>query len=185
MLLTYDELLPLLGTVVIGASPEQVNGASIDVRISGKIMRETGPGYAGDHVRVATEAIRTHVVEHPNDGRIRVQPGEFLLASTIETFNMPSDLCALFVMKSRCARNGLDQMNATLCNPGWHGSSLTLELMNVTRFHVLWLDVGMAIGQMVFFRGTEVPPEALYAARGNFNRQPGVAGAAVTPHHQV
>jgi dCTP deaminase len=180
MVLTYEELLPLLGTVVLGAGPDQVNAASIDVRLDGRILRESVPNRSEEehHVRVSRDSIRLHAIEHGADGQIRVEPGEFLLASTIETFNLPDNLCALFVMKSRCARNGLDQMNAAWCNPGWHGSSLTLELMNVTRNHTLWLDVGMPIGQMVFFRGREVPPAALYSARGSFNLHPGVTPAA-------
>ena len=55
------------------------------------------------------------------------------------------------------------------CDPGWHGSVLTLELMNASRHHYLHLEAGMKIGQMIFYRVNPVPTEASYATRGQYN----------------
>jgi len=63
------------------------------------------------------------------------------------------------------------------CDPGWHGSTLTLELRNLTTYHFLKLEFGIKIGQMVFFRCDPVPQEASYAARGSYNNNTSVQGA--------
>jgi dCTP deaminase len=57
---------------------------------------------------------------------------------------------------------------AGYCDPGWHGSRLTLELHNSRRFHNIALWPGMKIGQMVFhvIAGT---PERTYAVTGRYN----------------
>lgn len=55
------------------------------------------------------------------------------------------------------------------CDAGWNGSKLTLELSNLSRFHSIRIRPGDAIGQMVFFRHTEVPEDRSYAARGRYN----------------
>ena len=55
-------------------------------------------------------------------------PGQFVLASTAEKFDMPSDLMGQVCDKSTWARQGLTVQN-TIIEPGWRGF-LTLELHN-------------------------------------------------------
>ena len=57
-----------------------------------------------------------------------LQPGDFLLAATIEQFDMPVDLLGIVHDKSTWARQGLAAQN-TVIEPGWRGF-LTLELTN-------------------------------------------------------
>ena len=176
MLLTYYRLQNLLSQGVIhGAKPNSVNGGSIDVHLADKFLAEPvqPPGmlrFLGLDKREGPDW--EEVVA--STGTFTMRPGQFALASTRETFNLPPNICALFVMKSSLARCGLDQMNAAWCSPGWHGSALTLELLNVTRSHALVLRPGMTIGQMVFFEGEEVPEHMLYSRRGAYNNQPAV-----------
>lgn len=105
-----------------------------------------------------------------------MQPGEFILAQTIEEFYLPNDIAAEFRLKSSVARVGLDQALAVWCDPGWNSSVLTVELRNNTRYHVLVLEAGMKIGQVVFFKGEPVPDEASYAVRGQYNNDKIVTG---------
>jgi dCTP deaminase len=72
------------------------------------------------------------------------------------------------VLKSSRAREGLEHLLAGYCDPGWHGSRLTLELHNSRRFHNIPLWPGMKIGQMVFhvIAGT---PERTYRETGRYN----------------
>jgi deoxycytidine triphosphate deaminase len=56
------------------------------------------------------------------------------------------------------------------CDPGWHGSKLTLELKNNLQFHTLHIVPGMKIGQMIFYRVTPVPDESSYAVKGRYNQ---------------
>ena len=95
-------------------------------------------------------------------------PSEFALAETIEVFNLPDDISAQFVLKSSRARSGLNHALAGWCDPGWHGSKLTLELKNERRYHGLSLYPNLKIGQMVFHRMSNVPALS-YAVTGNYN----------------
>ena len=73
-----------------------------------------GVGPAGYDVRIA----ETFVLE----------PGGFSLASTLERFDMPTDVLGIVHDKSTWARKGLALQN-TVVEPGWNGF-LTLELTN-------------------------------------------------------
>lgn len=173
MLLTHDELLTLVeGGAIRGFKPGSVNGSSVDVHLSDVFLRESPPPLGWGPVELSLRQPLSFSRQTVPDGFTFVmEPGEFVLASTMETFYLDDSTSALFVMKSSMARSALDQMNAAWCAPGWSGSALTLELMNVSRFHRLSLAPGMPIGQMVFFKGSPIPPEMLYANRGAFNHQ--------------
>ena len=178
-LLTYHDLCDLVERgVVQNSSREHISAASIDVHISDKFLLER---LSVGHTPVVDVAARqspdfTEIIATA-DAPLYMMPGQFLLAATCEVFNLPDDVAALFVMKSSVARCGLDQMNAAWCNPGWRGSALTLELMNVMKGHMLMLRPGMPIGQMVFFRGKPVPQALLYSQRGVYNHQREVSRA--------
>ena len=55
-----------------------------------------------------------------------IEPGQFLLAATVERFQMPNDLMGIVHDKSTWARRGLVVQN-TVIEPGWHGY-LTIEV---------------------------------------------------------
>lgn len=76
----------------------------------------------------------------------------FMLASTIETFNIPNNIAAVVMDKSTWARQGL-ALQTTIAEPGWFGI-LTLELSNHGD-KPLHIKKGMPIAQMVFHRLTE------------------------------
>lgn len=71
----------------------------------------------------------------------------FALASSLERFNMPSDLLARVADKSTWARWGLAVQN-TVIEPGWRGY-LTLELTNHSERDIHILD-GDPIAQILF-----------------------------------
>lgn len=62
------------------------------------------------------------------DQHLIIQPGEFVLASSMERFKMPENVIAFVHDKSTWARRGLAVQN-TVIEPGWKGY-LTLELTN-------------------------------------------------------
>lgn len=76
-----------------------------------------------------------------------LRPGEFLLASTVERFNLPSQVVGFVHDKSSWARRGLAVQN-TVIEPGWEGW-LTLELTNHGP-HPLLIKRGQGIAQVVF-----------------------------------
>lgn len=168
-LLSYTELCELVERgVITDVDPKAINAASIDVRLGNDIVVEE---YC-DH-RVRPVDIHKREVFPSNKLTISshydMQPGEFILAHTMETFNLPNNICAEFKLKSSGARTGLENALATWCDAGWHGSTLTLELKNLLRYSALRLTPGMYIGQMLFYRVTEVPQERSYATIGRYN----------------
>lgn len=78
---------------------------------------------------------------------VRLAPGRFILASTIEHFRMDTDVLAVVHDKSSWIRRGLAVHN-TVIEPGWRGH-LTLELKNVGEREII-LQSGSPIAQVVF-----------------------------------
>jgi dCTP deaminase len=85
----------------------------------------------------------------------------FVLASSIERFDMPNDLIGGVFDKSTWARRGVSALN-TIVEPGWHGH-LTLEL-TYWRWRPLRIAAGSPIVQIIFFR-LEAPTEQPYAGK--------------------
>ena len=149
-----------LDAIVEPFDPELLNPASIDVRLGNRLMIEVA-----DERELIEIDISKRTAEHP----YWLLPDEFCLAETIETFNLPRFIAAQFVLKSSRAREGYQHLLAGFCDPGWHGSKLTLELKNARRFHDLPLYPGLKIGQMVF-RKMCTSPLKDYSETGRYNK---------------
>lgn len=103
--------------------------------------------------------------------RFLIPPRGYVLGSTIERFNMPSDVTAVCVGKSTFARSGLI-VNVTPLEAGWCGE-VTLEFMNALPIPV-YVYPGEGICQFLFFRG-ERKCDTSYADRGGkYQNQTGV-----------
>ena len=184
MLLSYCEILELLeANVVQGARPENVNGSSLDITLGNEVLSEQCPPDTSSSVRHwkllslrdrEQPAMARHVMM-PDNGYI-LRPGEFILTHSAEIFNLPLDISCEFKLKSSLARMGINQLTACWCDPGWAGSTITLELTNCLRFHGVHIRPGDKIGQMVFFRHTPVPEEHSYKVRGRYNNDRTVKG---------
>ncbi len=147
------------GGMVTPFERELVNPASLDVRLGGSLLIES----------VESEALVPYPLDrHSEDAPYRLVPGQFVLAQTIETFHLPSDIAAQFMLKSSRARSGLEHLMAGYCDPGWSGSVLTLELHNSRQLHPVALWPGMKIGQMVFHRMSATPLRD-YRITGRYN----------------
>jgi dCTP deaminase len=172
-LISYNKLVELVESGVINAPIENINGASIDITLDPIIMFEQPKFENRTDLRTtvdlaAKESIRMSSIEF---FEFVLSPGEFILASTAETFNLPNNIACEYKLKSSLARSGLQHALAGWADPGWNNSKLTLELSNATRFHQLKLTAGMKIGQMVFFECDPVPDEHSYATKGQYNNQ--------------
>ena len=89
---------------------------------------------------------------------------KFILASSIEEFQMPNHLMAVVHDKSSWARRGLSVFNSCI-EPGWNGF-LTLELV----YHGnddLFIPAGSGIAQVIFH---DILEPASY--KGRYNNQP-------------
>lgn len=100
--------------------------------------------------------------EIPADEPFMLHPGEFVLASTLEHVELPSDIVARLEGKSSLGRMGLlIHSTAGYVDPGWKGH-LTLELTNVAKLPIT-LYYGMPIGQLSFLR-LSTPAEHVYGS---------------------
>ena len=172
MLISYNELCEFVERGVIApVDPKDINGTSIDVHLGPKILAERRyPELSYPTVSLRDkENVTWYEVDITNDF-FNLYPGEFILAHTVEVFDLPADISAEFKLNSSGARIGLDNALATWADPRWHGSTLTLELRNNTQNHIIRLHHGCRIGQMIFHRSEPVPEEKSYAVRGRYNK---------------
>lgn len=176
-LLSHVELLHLVTSGVIENCPlELVNGASIDVTLAPKILIERDQRRRRTIINYQKRE-PLHMLEHVMDEEgYTLYPGEFILASTEQVFHLPNNIAMELRMKSSAARTGLNNIMACWADPTWHGSSLTLELINCTRFHTVLLHPGDRVGQVIFHRCAPVPVDAAYATRGRYNNDAEVSG---------
>lgn len=141
-----------------------VGPASLDVRLGDTLLIESAVG---------PELVPYPLGHHSQERPYLLVPGQFVLAETLETFNLPDWLCVEFKLKSSRAREGADHALAGFGDPGWHGSRLTMELKNNRQLHPIPLWPNMLIGQMVFRKMDAVPLRS-YALTGRYNNDQAV-----------
>lgn len=163
MILSDNEILVLCQEGLVDPfDKELINPASLDVRLGSRLLIES--------------ARSSELVPYEMYGPFTLAPGEFVLAETLEIFNLPDSICANFALKSSRAREGLSHALAGFADPGWHGSRLTLELHNIRQLHPVSIWPGMRIGQAIFHKLTSTPAKT-YAITGRYNNDLRVTGS--------
>ena len=99
-------------------------------------------------------------------------PGQFVLATTMEYFELPDNLTAFVEGRSSLGRMGLFIQNAGWVDPGFKGE-ITLELFNANRC-AIELNAGRRVGQLVF---AQLDKDALHPYRGKYQGQRGATGS--------
>jgi len=108
---------------------EQIQPASIDLRLGNELRRIVGGVYDTDYVNVQNQSIMTECVLMSVSGYY-MQPGDFLLATTMESVRLGNSLRGVIHNKSTPARMGLSICNdSAFIDPGFSGQ-ITLELVN-------------------------------------------------------
>lgn len=150
--------------------PALVNPASLDVRLGELLLVE----------RIGcSELAPLDISSFDEETPFMLAPGAFCLAETMESFALPENICAQFVLKSSRAREGIDHHQAGWCDCGWgleQRSVLTMELKNSRQHWPVAIWPGMKIGQMKFFRLQE-PPVRSYVHTGRYNGDLGVTAS--------
>lgn len=177
-LLSHEELRRIVEAEIIApVDVKDINAASIDIHLGDTILWEDDSEWHKvktiDYRKREPVVFNEYVMDA--DGWI-LAPGDFILAQSVEVFNLPNWLSAEYKLKSSMARIGLEHMNAGWCDAGWNGSVLTLELKNMCQSHSIRIRPGDPIGQMVFFRHEPVAQEASYATKGRYNNHSSVMG---------
>ncbi len=117
------------------ADYELLNPASIDIRVGRTAQVETCFGRTFEKQIIPTTGLW-------------LQPGDFALVDTWETFNVPNGYAMDLRLKSSTARRGFDHSLAFWVDPGWKGV-LTMEVKNVLQYNPLCLVPGARFAQVV------------------------------------
>ncbi len=136
-------------------SPEQVNAASYDVRVSDQWI------------------CPTRDPESFASPRVKLFPGEVVLASTIEYVTIPRNVACDLKLKSTLGRVWINHSLAGWCDPGFEGN-ITLELQNLGPEPFV-LEAGRRIAQLIFI-AMESEPEVAYGEPGSSSHYQGQTG---------
>ncbi len=124
----------------------------------------------GDEVAIYSETecidIRSEVVGvrrfKVGEEGFKIEPGQFLLATTLEYVKLPNYITAFVEGRSSLGRLGLFIENAGWVDAGFEGQ-ITLELFNANHCPIK-LYKGMRVCQLVFARLDRVP-EKVYSGK--------------------
>lgn len=147
---------------------EQIQPASVDIRLGDtfSIVEDspTGSITLEQEIRYKTIKSESYVL----------LPNQFVLATTMETFDLPDNLTAFVEGRSSLGRMGLFIQNAGWVDPGFKGE-ITLELYNANRC-AIELKAGRRVGQLVFAL-MDGPADKPY--NGKYQGQKGATGSRV------
>lgn len=136
------------GRIKISPAPDlsrQLGSVSVDFRLGTTFMVFEHSRHSfidPRHPQSIGEAMRT--IEVSEDEPFIMQPGDFALANTIESLELPNDLLGRMEGRSSIARLGITvHSTAAVFEPGWIGTA-TMELSNLGRMAVA-LYPGMRI----------------------------------------
>ncbi len=156
------------GRIKLSPPPDlstQLGSCSIDCRLGSTflIFEYSRNAYIDPRAPSAlADSMRKVVV--PEGEAFIMQPGDFVLASTIESLELPDDLLARLEGRSSLGRLGIIvHSTAAVFEPGWQGTA-TMELGNLGRMPVA-LYPGMRICSFVFEQLTS-------PARVPYNKKP-------------
>lgn len=149
------------GRIKIKPAPDlktQLGSCSIDLRLGNtfRVFEHSRNPYIDPSKKDYSNEI-TREIKVKDGGQFIMQPGDFVLAVTLETVTIPNDLMGRLEGRSSLGRLGIVvHSTASIFDPGWDGKAV-LELGNLGRMAVA-LTVGMRICAMTF---EELSSEAL------------------------
>ncbi len=160
--------------IVEPLAKEQIQPASVDIRLGNtfSIVEDTSTGIINLENEIKYKTITT-------DSYILL-PNQFVLATTMEYFDLPDDLTAFVEGRSSLGRMGLFIQNAGWVDPGFKGE-ITLELYNANRC-AIELKAGRRVGQLVF---AKMDDTALNPYNGKYQGQKGATGSRVFMDKEV
>lgn len=161
--------------------PELIQPSSVDVRLGGQFLTFNGHSYS--HIDPAREQSQlTTPVWIGDHEAFYLQPGEFALAATMETFVLGPSIAGRLEGKSSLGRLGLlVHSTAGFIDPGFRGT-ITLELSNAAALPIK-LYPGMRIGQLCVLE-LKTPAKDLYGSSAAGSRYQHQRGPVPSRAHQ-
>ena len=171
MILSDKTIWQMIGDKALVIEPikkDQIQPASVDVRLGDtfSIVEDSPTGVITLDSETNYKTIKTNTYV--------LLPGQFVLATTMEYFELPNDLTAFVEGRSSLGRMGLFIQNAGWVDPGFRGE-ITLELFNANRC-AIELKSGRRVGQLVF---AKMDNTALNPYKGKYQGQRGATGSRV------
>jgi len=171
MILSDKTIMKMLEEKTLAIAPleeGQIQPASVDIRLGNtfSVVEDSATGIITLEDRISYRTITT-------DSYVLL-PGQFVLATTMEYFELPDDLTAFVEGRSSLGRMGLFIQNAGWVDPGFKGE-ITLELFNANRC-AIELRAGRRVGQLVF---AKMDAPALNPYNGKYQGQTGATGSRV------
>ncbi|MBR5683529.1 MAG: dCTP deaminase [Ruminococcus sp.] len=165
---TISRMLREKSLVIEPITDDQIQPASVDVRLGNtfSVVEDTPTGIITLNSEIKYKTITAD--------KYLILPGQFVLATTMEYFELPDDLTAFVEGRSSLGRLGLFIQNAGWVDPGFRGE-ITLELFNANRC-AIELQCGRRVGQLVF---AQMDDCALNPYRGKYQGQKGATGSRV------
>lgn len=149
--------------------PARVQPASVDLTLA-RDLRVPRPSVT--MIDTADVQPGHTMIKTMTTGYWDVGPGDFLLASTVETVTIPPELIGHIDGKSSLGRLGLAvHITAGLIDPGFTGQ-ITLEIVNHAPY-VLRLRAGMPIAQLSVTSMWEAPEHPYGEADSHYQGQSG------------
>lgn len=165
---TISKMIEEKTLVIEPITKEQIQPASVDIRLGNtfSVVDDTPSGVItlGNKIEYKSIVTDTYLI----------LPGQFVLATTMEYFELPDDLTAFVEGRSSLGRMGLFIQNAGWVDPGFKGE-ITLELYNANRC-AIELKAGRRVGQLVF---AKMDDAALNPYNGKYQSQRGATGSRV------
>ena len=155
--------------IVISPTPDlttQMGSCSVDLRLGNtfRVFDYSKYPYIDPSQKDYSNEI-TKVVKVEKDGSFIMQPGDFVLAVTLESVKIPTHLMCRLEGRSSLGRLGLVvHSTASIFDPGWDGKPV-LELGNLGRMAIK-LTAGMRICAMTF-EELSSPAEVAYTKKKN------------------
>lgn len=146
----------------------QIQPASVDLKLGRSFLK-----LDENMMEIMTLSDEINYVSYKCD-EIVIPPHSFLLATTMEHIELPSNITAFVEGRSSIGRMGLFIQNAGWVDPGFKGQ-ITLELYNANRLPIK-LNSGRRICQLVL---AELDQEALSPYQGKYLNQKDAVGSKV------
>ena len=177
MILSDKTIITMLESGALSISPlerGQIQPASVDIRLGDtfSVVEDSSAGIVSLESETAYKTIRS-------DAYVLL-PNQFVLATTMEYFELPDDLTAFVEGRSSLGRMGLFIQNAGWVDPGFKGE-ITLELYNANRC-AIELKSGRRVGQLVF---AQMDDTALNPYNGKYQFQKGATGSKAFLDYEI
>ena len=153
MILGTDKLLELIRNknLIESLDEKEINieGCGIDLRIGEIYEMKEGKGFIYRNTRKTPKYKLIEKFKKGQSKKIRLEPGKFYIAKTIEVINTPKNIFGIFIPRGTFYANGILALGFRV-DPGYKGNF---------RFHLINLagkdfeiEMGARIANMIFFQ---------------------------------